>query len=388
MTGLEINMLNTYTSFAKRGWNVIVYTTRDTKDKKNSLPKKDFINGIQIMRSDSNKFKFDLLSITNHLGKDDIVCFHDYAVEDFTLFLLKTLLLKLLKRKQFTLIFSSHGLFNHSIKAYPNVRSVVRKIFERTVGIVLLNSVVDGIRTVSTIESNGLVQAGIKKEKITTVTNGLEVEAFENTNLNTSNHVRKIVKENKKYILQVGRIDRIKNLEIVVKALPSIDHDVNFLVIGKITDHGYKKDLDRLVAQLHLKRRVKFIGDYYGTDKYYLIKNATILTQLSFSEAFGNAVHEALSQGVVCIVSKNTALELLVKDGVNGFCINQNDNLKLIEKVNYILNPVNLDKIKKIKKANRKEYLDISWEEVAKKVENLYLKIQRDIPMIKKKHFN
>jgi glycosyltransferase involved in cell wall biosynthesis len=72
-----------------------------------------------------------------------------------------------------------------------------------------------------------------------------------------------------------------------------------------------------------------------------------------------------MSQGLPVIVANNTALPLLVADGVNGFCIDTFDSEKLAEKIRYIHTHANSSLVKKMRKANETFGLAHSWRSVA-----------------------
>src|SRR3989344_961474 len=48
--GIETNMLETYSILAKKGWDVTIYTTKDTHIEKNLLKDKETIRGLKVVR--------------------------------------------------------------------------------------------------------------------------------------------------------------------------------------------------------------------------------------------------------------------------------------------------------------------------------------------------
>ena len=92
-------------------------------------------------------------------------------------------------------------------------------------------------------------------------------------------------------------------------------------------------------------------------------------------ESFCNVVHEGLSQGLVCIVANAYALPYLIKDGVNGYLVDTFDSNELAAKINYVLQNTNSQKILSMKKLNQQLGLKDSWNNVAEKMNQLYLSL-------------
>ena len=228
-----------------------------------------------------------------------------------------------------------------------------KKIIDYTLGIFLINHSVDGLRAVSNWEKQLLINAKIKPNLIKVIPNGLPEEAFSNTKDYSSENIKNKTKNLKKYLTQVARIDRTKNFEVVIKALKLIPKNIKFLIVGPDHIASYKKELLKLIKQLGLEERVIFMGTVKGTDKYLLMKNSEMMVHMARVEGFCNAVHEGMSQGLVCIVSNNTALPELITNKVNGYCLDVNDSKGLARKINYVLENKNDSVIKDMKMKNQ-----------------------------------
>jgi len=114
------------------------------------------------------------------------------------------------------------------------------------------------------------------------------------------------------------------------------------------------------------------MGVVRGVDKYYLIKKAEMMVHMALWESYCNVVHEGLSQGLVCIVSNVCALPYLVKDGVNGYCLDLHDDTELAEKISFVLEHKNDSTLAAMKKRNREYGLEDSWRSVAHRMEGFY----------------
>lgn len=372
--GIEVNTLETYSVLVKNGWDVTFHVSNDLYLQKNILSKFEMIRGIKVKRY---KFVSDIVGYMPDLKWDrtNIVCLHNFNIYHFRI-LIKILVMKMMGKKRFGLVITPHGGFNPEWRVFNLIQRVIKPIYHYTIGTLLINMTADGVRAVSEWEKNELIKKGVNKNLIKVITNGLEDEAFMDVDNIASNEIKNKVKQFGKYIIQVGRIYPIKNYETVIRALPEVDKNINFVIVGqeeKNTD--YKESLIRLANELGVGKRLIFAGVVRGVDKYYLIKRSKMMVHMAIWESFCNVVHEGLSQGLVCIVANNTALPYLINDGVNGYVVETKDSKKLSSKTNYILNNFNNDKIKNIRKLNQKFGKDCSWVNVASNMEDFYINI-------------
>lgn len=367
--GVETNILEVYSVLVNKGWKVIVHTSKNTLTRRDVLSTKGTIRGIIIKRYASSNLGFKPNIDWSNL---DLLIIHNFDIFTYSKIFLNTWFLKLVKRKNFSLIFIPHGTLVPARQWFTLVSYTLRKILYPTLGAFLINRSVDGIRAVSIWERDKLISMGVRPDLIETITNGIENIAFTNFDKKASLEIKRSVRKFGRYIIQVGRINGEKNYETVIKAIKIIPKDVKYLIIGPIQDKHYYKYLKSLIKKLHIGNQVIFLGKVSIYDKYYLIKHAQAMVHMSLSEGFGNSVHEGMSQGLPCIVSNSTALPFLIKQNVNGFCINPKNHKLLGEKINFLLNKKNKKIIHTIRKTNIAVTRDHTWENVALKVEEFY----------------
>lgn len=369
VAGMEINILEVYRVFAKKGWRVVVHTSKNTLNQRNILPDRDIISGISVRRYKAGNFgfipKFDWT-------KTDIVALHNFDLFIYTRIFLYAWFLKILRKKNFTLILVPHGVLSPEWKWFSKQGAFLRKIIYPVICVFLINQTVDGIRTVSEWEKSKLIKMGVKPGLIMTITNGIEKIAFSNIDQQANINIKKTVEKLGRYIIQIGRINREKNYEAVIKVLQKLPSDVKFVIVGPAQDNHYREYLEELAKKLNLEKRVVFLDTICGHDKYYLIKHAKMMVHMARWESFCNVVHEAMSQGLVCVVANKMALPYLVENGVNGYCVNPDDFESLAEKINFVLNNHNSSIIKSIKEKCSNFAKNHTWENVASQVENFY----------------
>ena len=368
--GIETNIMNVYAYLQEQGFDVRIHASMDTPEERNILPQNETINGLKINRYPWRWYGF----FPNvRWGETDAFCLHNFNVFPHFFFLATALFRKFFGIRHPKIFLIPHGGFTPGWETFPPSIRLVKKIYHKTLGAFLINRAVDALRSVSEWESQETIRYGVRKNLVTTIPNGLDGDAYrQDIEEKIDKNIRQIADENAPYIIQIGRIHPIKNQLTAIKALKYAPKQINFLIAGPVTDPEYKKLLDETIEHLGLNDRVRFIGVVSGIDKYYLLRKSLANVHMAIWESYCNAVHESMSQGCVCVVSKDTALEELVKDGINGFCIESYDDKAVAEKIRFLLDNQYSETIQKIRQNNLSFAQGHSWTEIAKKVEILY----------------
>ncbi len=367
--GIETNIKETYKFLEKGDWDITIHTSKDIYTEKNVLNDTDEIEGIKIQR-----YPFTKLGYWPRINWDttDIVCLHNFDMFPYFQMLLYILFLKITNRKKFALVLTPHGGYNPTWDIYSPLQKFIKQTYNALIGTPLINLTVDGVRAVSEWEKKEMVRKGISRKLITVISNGIESEAYLDIDKKASPEIKRQVKKYGSYILQIGRIYEIKNYETTIRALPKIRSDINFLIVGPIADQSYKDSLIALAKSLGVEKRLIFGGVIRGVDKYYVIKHAQLMVHMAIWESFCNAVHEGMSQGLVCVVANNTALPLLIKDGENGYLVDTFNPDMLQKKVNYVVENNSSSEMKKMKKTNLAFGLKDSWMSISEKMDKFY----------------
>jgi glycosyltransferase involved in cell wall biosynthesis len=127
---------------------------------------------------------------------------------------------------------------------------------------------------------------------------------------------------NKKYLLILGRIHRIKGFDILIPAVKNIlekEQDVYLVIVGN--DSGYMEEIKKLAVELKIQNKIIFTGAVAGEDKWCLYKNALMFVLPSYSENFGMAVVEAMACGTPVIISDKVGIYKEVEDSDAGLIV-------------------------------------------------------------------
>jgi len=179
-------------------------------------------------------------------------------------------------------------------------------------------------------------------------------------NLNTIRRIDNF-KFHGKLIFYVGRIEKYKNIDIIIKSMKYLD-DYYFYIAGK---GNFEKELKNLIKKQRLEDRVKFIGYVDEVTKYKWLKTCSVFVNLSAVEAFGITVLEALACGKPVVVSNRGALREFA------------EKFNCVFTVGDKISPEELAEI--IKKAseaevqvNLKEY---SWDTITERIKDIYINL-------------
>ena len=122
------------------------------------------------------------------------------------------------------------------------------------------------------------------------------------------------IERKKNTILFLGRIDPVKGIDILLKAMVLIKNkglDIKLRIVGKYSaDSKCKMELEQFIKENDLN--AEFIGALYGEDKLKELYSNSVLVVPSRSEGFGNVAKEGLLCNIPTIVSNNGALPEIV----------------------------------------------------------------------------
>ncbi|CAN5308561.1 hypothetical protein BH10PAT2_BH10PAT2_2260 [soil metagenome] len=372
--GIEKSVLSTSLKLKKMGWKVVVHTSTDTLTEKNVLQKVESMGGIDIKRSQVHAFgfhpRFDW-------SKSDVISLHNFNIFPHFYMFVKTAFLKIIGKKQFILELTPHGGLNPKWHLFSQPSRFIKKLYHTTLGVWLINLSVDKVRAVSEWEAGEIRSIGVKPEKVVVIANGIEDIAFDDVAPHVNQSEKEKVAKLGDFIVALCRIDPVKNLETVIRALPQINSSVKFVILGPVGEMEYYESLKELAEKLLVSDRVIFYGEVSGYEKYYILSQAKAMVHMSVCESYCIAVREGMSQGLICVVADNSALKDFVQDGINGYKLDTMDWENLAKKINFILNPINKDDLKAIKRYNKVQSLENTWGSIASKLDSLYQQLTK-----------
>ena len=179
---------------------------------------------------------------------------------------------------------------------------------------------------------------------------------------------------NKKVIISMGRLQKVKGFDILIEAIGKIGEkkkkdwmidkigmidkpDIVLLIAGE--DFGERKKLEEMIDKLGLREKVFLIGRIEGSEKIEFLRNADVFALASHHENFGMVYAEALAAGTPVVASTNTPWQDIEKHNC-GLWVENNPDI-FAEAITEILNsdPVQIGK-------NGSKYVEdnFSWEKI------------------------
>ncbi len=119
------------------------------------------------------------------------------------------------------------------------------------------------------------------------------------------------------FVLFLARIHSKKGIELLLKAWAKLDGRFADwqLAIAGAGDPEYVSECQKMVEQLGLGGRCRWIGPVDEAQKSWLYRHAEVYVLPSYSENFGNTVAEALAHGTPVITTPHTVWTNLPAEG-------------------------------------------------------------------------
>ncbi len=147
---------------------------------------------------------------------------------------------------------------------------------------------------------------------------------------------------NKKVVLFVGRIERVKDLPSLLRAVGKLAPrypDILLLVVGR---GSIEEDMKRLARELGIADKVVFVGAvrHRHLPVYYNIADVYVLP--SIHEQWSNTIMEAMACGLPVVATNVGGNPALIEDGETGLLVRPGDVEALAEKIEKVLFDVEL----------------------------------------------
>lgn len=129
--------------------------------------------------------------------------------------------------------------------------------------------------------------------------------------------------QNAPIICSVSRLHPKKGLDLLIRALASIESPWQLLIAGE-GDKDYRQKLEKIIADSGSQAKIKLLGFVRGTEKHLLLQGSDLFALTSYSENFGIGVLEALAAGTPALVTEPVALSSQIKAHNLGFVAEMN----------------------------------------------------------------
>lgn len=226
------------------------------------------------------------------------------------------------------------------------------------------------LATVPTQTGAAMYQEKGLKTTVTPISNGVNTELFKPTN--NGEYLRERFNIPKKpLILYTGRINQEKNVDVLVKAIPSVlkNVDAHFLFCGS---GGLKPEMMKLTHDLGVDTHTTFIDFLDWADYPNIFTLADVFVMPAESELQSIVTLEAIATGVPPVVVNKGAVPELA-NAQNGLVFEPQDSTQLAKNIVTILSDTTLKNT--MKKNSLKLSEQHSMETVGAQYEQIYEKV-------------
>ena len=220
------------------------------------------------------------------------------------------------------------------------------------------------------MEADQYIKLGVDKRKISIIPNGIDFTGNQKFPKKGLFREKYSIDKNKKIILYLGRIHKIKGIDILIEAFKKVldeSFDAQLFIVGG--DDGFKKNLETQINKMNFSPSdIVFTGSLFDQDKLEAFIDADVYVLPSKYEMFPMTILEAWNAGTPVITTKNCGISDMVRKA--GIVVDYNAD-SLAEGIIKIITDKELsDKCKN----NGKIILEtLSWENIGQKLEKLYL---------------
>ncbi len=194
--------------------------------------------------------------------------------------------------------------------------------------------------TTPTARAAGYMEKNGFDGEIRVISNGIDLERF------SPDRVQASFKEKHglppvPLLLYVGRLDKEKNLDVVLRAISHMPDRIaiHFAIAGT---GALRERLEHLAAELKISRRVSFLGYVSDHDlaAFYCAGHAFVLA--GTAELQSIATMEAMASGLPVLAADAVALPELVHTGRNGFLFEPGNFAMLAEQLTLLFSDARL----------------------------------------------
>lgn len=308
-------------TLASKGHKVTVYTSDGFKSRLDVEKNKPVdVDGIKVYYFKnlstyfSQKLIFPILYylpviVRKNIKNFDIIHIHEHRT------FLAVIIHYYAKKQKIPYIIHAHGSV---LPFFQNQK--LKKAFDFIVGNKILKDA-SKVIALTYAEREQFIKMSIDEDKIEIVPNGIDFSIYENLPERGLFRSKYGINKNEKVILYLGRIHRIKGVDLLVEAFSDLANKIeNIKLVIAGPDDGFLSTLKAQIEHLRIGDKILFTGPLYEIDKLEAYVDADVYVLPSIYEAFPVTVLEACACGVPVIVTDRCGIADLVSGRV-GFVV-------------------------------------------------------------------
>jgi glycosyltransferase involved in cell wall biosynthesis len=252
----------------------------------------------------------------------------------------------------------------------------LKRVYNRTYGSQLLNDA-SKVIAFNKMEVEHYRSLSVPNEKIVLIPNGIDLSKYIVFPIPGTFKKKYGIDSKTRIILYLGRINKTKGIDFLLAAYSKMvkkNHPNDTLLIIAGPDDGYLGHITLLAQALGIASRVLFTGLLTEHEKKCAFVDSTIVVYPSCFEPFGLVTLEAAASSRPVIVSCNTSMATVVREGKFGFSAKYEDKDDLIEKINTLLNDASLRQDMG-QRGQRFVFENYNWANIVPQIERAYANV-------------
>ena len=309
--GTEIPMREYATSLSKLGHSVTVFTANSLNFNRSNLPSQQVKDGVRIVRFNfiplPMKYAFASIGLLRALLMTDVQVLQVFSVLP-SFFILAGIIAAKIRGIPLILYPQFHP---ERFVYHPDWKvRIIGRVFDNAIALHFIR-LADHVICLTKLEEQFYHSRGITKT--TTIYEWVPKRMMPDSKAVDELRSTLHLSTSEQVILFVGRIDRRKGLDILIRALPSVIQnvrDARLVVVGR--DDGHLSECFNLARRLNCDDKIFFTGQLMDDElsaAYYL---ADIVVVPSRFEAFGRTLLEAWTFHKPVVLTDHVALSEIV----------------------------------------------------------------------------
>ena len=190
----------------------------------------------------------------------------------------------------------------------------LKEIFDKLWGFNILHDA-SKVFALTEVEKGQYLEMGVKEENIEIVPLGINVGEYSNLPNKGVFKSKHNIGENEQLILFLGRIHKIKGIDLLIESFARLKRDdVKLAIVGG--DYGFLDSAKELISKYHLEDKVIFPGVLVGREKQEALVDCDIFVMPSRYESFTTSGLEAMACGKPLVLTKNNHIQDWVDNNV------------------------------------------------------------------------
>ncbi|MDE3078285.1 MAG: glycosyltransferase, partial [Chloroflexota bacterium] len=229
---------------------------------------------------------------------------------------------------------------------------------------------------------------GVAPQKVAIVPPGLDLGLFRP--MDRAEAKRSLGLADRRVLLFVGRMDRIKGVETLLRATAQLlrsdpQFELLLLIVGgdrqiRVMDDASREllRLRAIVSDLGLRQAVRFVGPKEQSELPTYYAAADVCAVPSYAESFGMVAVEAMACGTPVVAAGVGGLQSTIVDGETGFLVPRHDPALFADRIAQLMRSPELRR--RFGQAGTQRARGYRWPVVARQLYGAYLSLLTAAP--------